>query len=68
MACILLQNAECRKDNENNKIECRMLQLSKLHQFYSKTSLRRWPTRRSRTLQQANNLYLLRWETVGSHL
>ncbi|RNA31857.1 hypothetical protein BpHYR1_007049 [Brachionus plicatilis] len=31
---------------------------------YSKTSLRRWPTRRSPMLQQANNLDLLRWETL----
>ncbi|RNA26550.1 hypothetical protein BpHYR1_053646 [Brachionus plicatilis] len=44
--------------------ECRMLQLSKLHQLYSKTNLRRWPTRRSPMLQQANNLDLLRWETI----
>ncbi|RNA40862.1 hypothetical protein BpHYR1_024261 [Brachionus plicatilis] len=34
---------------------------------YSKTSLRRWPTRRSPMLQQANKLDLLRWETIGSH-
>ncbi|RNA38461.1 hypothetical protein BpHYR1_047569 [Brachionus plicatilis] len=46
------------------QIECGMLQLSKLHQLYSKTSLRRWPTRRSPILQQANNLDLLRWETI----
>ncbi|RNA22381.1 hypothetical protein BpHYR1_029891 [Brachionus plicatilis] len=28
---------------------------------YSKTSFRRWPTRRSSMLQQANNIDLLRW-------
>ncbi|RNA05301.1 hypothetical protein BpHYR1_011840 [Brachionus plicatilis] len=35
--------------------------LVKLNKLYSKTSLRKWPTRRSPMLQQANNLDLLRW-------
>ncbi|RNA14116.1 Tetratricopeptide repeat family, partial [Brachionus plicatilis] len=49
-------------------IEFEFFNLNNYTKPYSKTSLRRWSTRRSPMLQQANNLDLLRWETVGSHL